>query len=66
MGWYPASFDRPQTAFTFSPLDTCHKLTLDGKLNLYNFYPAIMEKSDNCGWKKDVVSEPVYVPGRVA
>ena len=55
MRWYPASFDRPKTAFTFDLLDTFHKLTLQGKLNLYDFYISIMQKTDNCGRKKTIV-----------
>lgn len=56
IGWYPASFDRPQTAFTFDLLDTYHKITLQGKLNLYDFYLSTMQKTDNCGRKKIIVS----------
>jgi len=56
MRWFPASFDRPKTAFTFDVLDTYHKLSLQGKLNLYDFYLAIMQKTDNCGQKKPIVS----------
>lgn len=55
MGWYPASFDRPQTAFSFDLLETYHKITLQGKLNLYDFYIAIMQKTDNQGQSKDIV-----------
>ena len=55
MRWYPASFNRPQTAFTWDLLETYHKLTLQGKLNLYDFYFAIMHKSDNQGRSKPVV-----------
>jgi CxC2 like cysteine cluster associated with KDZ transposases len=55
-GWYPATCDRPRTAFTFELLDTYHKLTLQGKLNLYDFYHGILQKSDNCGKLKLVVS----------
>ena len=55
MGWYPASFSRPRTAFTFDLLDTYHKLTLQGKLNLYDFYLTIMQKSDNQGRSKPMV-----------
>jgi CxC2 like cysteine cluster associated with KDZ transposases len=61
MKWYPASFDRPMTAFTFDLLDTYHKITLQGKHNLYDFYASIIQKSDNCGRKKVVVSQPVLV-----
>ena len=52
IGWYPASFDRPRTAFTFDLLDTYHKLTLQGKLSLYDFYSSILQRSDNCGQNK--------------
>ena len=55
MRWYPASFNRPQTAFTFNLLETYHKVTLQGKLNLYDFYLAIMQKTDNQGRSKPVV-----------
>ena len=63
LGWYPASLDRPRTAFTFDVLDTYHKITLQGKGNLYDFYTSIMQKSDNCGRKKVIVSDPVLVSG---
>ena len=57
MRWYPASFDRPRTAFTFNLLETYHKVTLQGKLNLYDFYLAIMHKSDNQGRSKPMVRD---------
>ena len=47
--WYPASVLRPKTVFTFDLLDTYHKISLQGKLNLYDFYNMIMQKTDNCG-----------------
>lgn len=56
VGWYPASFQKPKTAFTFDVLDTYHKLALQGKLNLHDFYSAILQKTDNCGQKKVLVS----------
>ena len=59
IGWYPASFRRPKTAFTFNVLDSYHKIVLQGKLNLYDFYLSILQKTDNCGRKKAVVS-PVF------
>jgi len=61
MKWYPASFNRPRTAFTFDILDTYHKITLQGKLNLYDFYKTLMQKSDNCGRKKVIVSKPTTI-----
>lgn len=57
VGWYPASVLRPQTAFTFDLLDTHEKISLQGKLNLYDFYNAIMQKTDNHGGSKLKVSD---------
>lgn len=65
MGWYPASFDRPRTAFTFDLLDTYHKLALQGKLSVYDFYAAVMQKSDNRGRRKVIVRKSVSVSSRV-
>jgi hypothetical protein len=56
MRWYPASFTRPRTVFSFDLLETYHKVTLQGKLNLYDFYLAIMQKSDNQGRSTTTVS----------
>ena len=50
--WYPASTLQPKTVFTFDLLDAYHKISLQGKLNLYNFYTAIMQRTDNCGHAK--------------
>jgi len=36
--WFPATLSRPQTVFTFDCLETFHELTLQGKVNLYDFY----------------------------
>lgn len=57
VGWYPASFQRPKTAFTFDVLDSYHKISLQGKLNLYDFYTSILQKTNNCGQKKMTVVE---------
>ena len=54
-GWFPASQLRPKTAFTFDLLDTYHKISLQGKLNLYDFYTSTMQKTDNCGRSKTKV-----------
>lgn len=55
VGLYPASVLRPGTVFTFDLLDTYHKISLQGKLNLYDFYNAIMQKTDNYGGSKQTV-----------
>lgn len=59
--WYPASHDRPRTAFTFDFLDTYHKLTLQGKLNLFDFYRGILQKTDNCGQTVTLVCPQPYL-----
>jgi hypothetical protein len=64
MRWYPASFSRPRTAFSFDVLETYHKLALQGKLNLYDFYHAIMQKSDNQGRLKTMVSNMLICVSR--
>ena len=57
MQWYPASFNCPRTAFSFDLLETYHKVTLQGKLNLYDFYLTIMHKSDNQERSKPMVRD---------
>ncbi|KAF8157396.1 hypothetical protein BJ912DRAFT_1026998 [Pholiota molesta] len=48
-GWFPATFSRPNTAFTFDCLNTFHEHTLQGKGNLYDFYYLLTRKTDNAG-----------------
>lgn len=40
--WFPATFVRPQTVFTFDCLETFHELTLQGKTNLYDYYHSLL------------------------
>ncbi|KDR65963.1 hypothetical protein GALMADRAFT_232763 [Galerina marginata CBS 339.88] len=46
-GWFPATFTRPNTVFTFDCLDTFHEHTLQAKGNLYDFYHLLLQKTDN-------------------
>lgn len=55
-GWFPASFIRPQTAFMFDCLGFFHELTLQGKVNVYNFYHTLLQVTDNANLSKTVVS----------
>ena len=55
-GWFLATFNRPQTAFTFDCLSFFHELTLQGKVNLYDFYHTLLRVSDNANLEKTVVS----------
>ncbi|KAH6893986.1 hypothetical protein BKA70DRAFT_1320196 [Coprinopsis sp. MPI-PUGE-AT-0042] len=43
---FPATLDRPQTAFTFEMLESFHKLTQQGKVTAYDFYNSIVQRSD--------------------
>lgn len=55
-GWFPATFSRPNTVFTFDCLDTFHEHTLQGKGNLYDFYNLLIRKTDNPNISDTVVS----------
>ncbi|KAF9470706.1 hypothetical protein BDN70DRAFT_939490 [Pholiota conissans] len=52
MGWFPATFDRPKTAFTFDLLRLFQKVTLQGKTTLYDFYHAIVQLTDTLQLEK--------------
>jgi hypothetical protein len=46
---FPSTVLRPCTAFTFNILETFHAITLQGKLSAYDFYQALLHKTDNTG-----------------
>lgn len=54
--WFPATWQRPGTAFTFRLLNFLHKLHSICKVNLYDFHNAITAVSDNAGLGKSLVS----------
>jgi hypothetical protein len=54
--WFPATWRRPTTAFTFRLLNLLHKLQSTCKVNLYDFHSAIASVSDNAGLGKPLVS----------
>lgn len=53
--WFPATWQRPGTAFTFRLLNFLHKLHSGCKVNLYDFHGAVTAASDNAGLGKRVV-----------
>lgn len=59
--WFPATFDRPQTAFTFAALDFFHELTLQGKTTLYDFYHTLLRLTDNAKLQRPIVSRDLFV-----
>ncbi|KAF8976196.1 hypothetical protein BDQ17DRAFT_1395169 [Cyathus striatus] len=50
-GWFPASFVRPKTVFTFECLDTFHELTLQAKTTLYDWYHTLCSKLTSANLK---------------
>jgi hypothetical protein len=53
--WFPATFDRPKTVFTFDCLATFHELTLQGKTTPFDFYHMILRRTDNVQLSKPIV-----------
>lgn len=54
-GWFPATIDRPSTAFNFDILDFFHKLQNQNKCNPYDFYHAIIQRTDAAGINPEIV-----------
>ncbi|THU88312.1 hypothetical protein K435DRAFT_575703, partial [Dendrothele bispora CBS 962.96] len=53
--WFPATQDDPQTCATFRVLNLFHKMTLDGKVSVYDFLGGIEKMTNNGGiaYQKD-------------
>ncbi|KDQ33848.1 hypothetical protein PLEOSDRAFT_1073975 [Pleurotus ostreatus PC15] len=58
--WFPASFDRPRTVFTFAFLDQFHELNLQGKITLYDYYLATSHLTDNMELRKQTPRRPEF------
>ena len=54
-GWFPSTFIRPQTAFTFHCLDFYHELTLQSKVNAYDFCRSLLQLTDSLELNKTSV-----------
>jgi len=54
--WFPGSVLEPRTACTFEVLELFHRLTLQGKMSLYDFYAGLEKRTDNTGTSKPKVS----------
>jgi len=59
--WFPASWTRPGTAFTFRLLDFIHKLQTRSKINLYDFYTSLMSVTNSAGLRPHVVSAHFHI-----
>lgn len=56
MRWFPATWERPSTVFTFRLLDFLHKLQTRSKISLYDAYATLVSIEDSAGLKPAVVS----------
>ena len=54
-GWFPASWHRPGTVFTFRLLNFIHKLQTQSKINLYDFHAALGSITNSAGLNPPVV-----------
>jgi len=64
--WFPASWTRPGTAFTFRLLDFIHKLQSRSKINLYDFYNSLVSVTNSAGLSPPIVRpRPFTTPIRL-
>lgn len=47
IGWFPATQERPTTAFTFRLLNFLHQLNQQGKTSLYDIHRTLWRVTDN-------------------
>lgn len=59
---FPATTERPSTAFSFNLLDFFHKLQSQNKCNLYDFYHTIIQRADAAGLDSEIVGPLVPAP----
>ncbi len=48
-GWFPATTNRPATAFTFRMLNAFQELNFQGKTTLYDYWRTLERITDNSG-----------------
>ena len=53
--WFSATIDRLSTVFAFDVLDFFHKLQNQNKCNPYDFYNAIIQRTDAAGLNPEIV-----------
>ena len=53
--WFPATIERPSTAFAFDFLDFFHKLQDQSKCNPYDFYNAVLQRTNAAGLNPEIV-----------
>ncbi len=55
-GWFPATTNRPATAFMFRMLNTFQELNFQGKTSLYDYWKSLECITDNSGRGPSLVS----------
>jgi len=60
--WFPATIERPSTAFTFDLLDFFHKLQDHSKCNPYDFFNTIVRRTDAAALNPEIVSFYLFPP----
>ncbi|KAA1479641.1 hypothetical protein DENSPDRAFT_862064 [Dentipellis sp. KUC8613] len=50
--WWPMSLDRPQTTVTFRTLQLFHSLSLQAKINSYDFYHSLIRVTNGTGLRQ--------------
>lgn len=56
MQWFPATALDPRTVVTLRTLRLFHALTIQGKVNAYDFYNGLLRITDGAGLFKPKVS----------
>jgi hypothetical protein len=54
--WFPATARRPRTVVTLRTLRLFHALTIQGKVNAYDFYNGLVRITDGAGLFKPKAS----------
>jgi hypothetical protein len=55
VGWWPATIVRPQTVVTTNTCKLFHALTLQGKVNMYDFWNGLVRITDGAGLRRVAV-----------
>lgn len=56
MRLFPATYDRPETAFTFAVLKDCQTFNFAAKVSQWDYWGTVQRKTDGVQWKKVPVS----------
>lgn len=57
VSWFPSTTADPKTAATFRLLEEFHLLSFESKVSAYEFYNALVRRTDNTGLVPPKVSQ---------